>query len=162
MISSWYVTFNALHVLNTCVYVDSLINSVCSPFLNTISKKYGTFPSSCVFSLFTNCTTQLGSFIKVVHISPFYVYCTMVKVKVYCIKVNIFCWQLLCSFIFGLFQTDSTDQNGDRPATEAASKKHFQHLTQSSLLTGFRTEMKLCMRISRTENKRSSSIADVM
>lgn len=71
------------------------------------------------------------------------------------IKVNIFCLQLPCSFIIGLIQTDSTDQTGARPATEAASKKHLQHHTQSSLLTGFRTEMKSCMRISRTENKRS-------
>lgn len=78
------------------------------------------------------------------------------------IKVNIFCWQLPSSCIIGLFQPDSTDQNSARPAREAASKKHLQHHTQSSLLTGFRTDMKLCMRISRTENKRSSSIADVM
>lgn len=102
-------------------------------------------------------TAKLGSLIKVVHIPPFYVYFTMVA-----IKVNIFCLQLPCSFIIGLIQTDSTDQTGARPATEAASRKHLQHLTQSSLLTGFRTKMKSCMRISRTENKRSSSIADVM
>lgn len=93
-------------------------------------------------------TSKLGSLIKVVHISPFYVCFTMLGFN--------------CRFIIGLFQTDSTDQNCVRPATEAASKTHLQHHTKSLLLTGFRTEMKSCMRILRTENKRSSSIADVM
>lgn len=151
MISSWYVTFSALQVLNMCVYDNHLINSVYSPFRNTISKNIWDF--SLMLRLFA--FYQLHDTTRKFYKSRMHINFTF-------LCLFYVCWQLPCSFIIGLFQTDSADQNGARPATEAASKKHLQHHSQSSLLTGFRTEMKLCMRISRTENKRSSSIADVM